>query len=239
MSNENLNKGLELQEEIISKFKNFFRDEIAASHSQNIRKLRSLTEFKINPFLDTYNANILTGNSDSISKAKALVYPRVLGTSINTTFGNKFQKFCSQILEGYASTTSGIDIEFIDKIDGRRKYCQLKAGPDTINKDDVSTINNHFQSIRNLARTNNSTIGITDLVIGILYGEHNQINGNYKSLEQNYIVYVGKEFWYHLTGDDTFYQQLIDAADEVAKEYDGTQLLEEVISLLAKDIDNN
>src|SRR5690606_17298596 len=99
-----------------------------------------------NPFLDKYKAQFLTGNDSPESVAKALIYPRVLGTSINTTFGSKMQKFCSEVLEGFASTTSGIDIEFIDLVDGHRKYCQVKAGPNTINKDDVDTINRHFQA---------------------------------------------------------------------------------------------
>lgn len=57
-----------------------------------------------------------------------IIEARSLGTSINTSFGTNLQKFCSDILSGYASTTSGIDIEFIDFIDGKRKYCQIKAG---------------------------------------------------------------------------------------------------------------
>ena len=32
-------------------------------------------------------------------------------------------------------------------IDGEKKYCQLKSGPDTINKDDVETIAGHFKSV--------------------------------------------------------------------------------------------
>src|SRR5699024_12715573 len=82
--------------------------------------------FNLNPILYKYKASFLTGNDDPKSIAKALVYARALGPSINTTFGNKLQKFCSEVLEGFGSTTSGIDIEFIDKLDGRRKYCQIK-----------------------------------------------------------------------------------------------------------------
>jgi hypothetical protein len=48
-----------------------------------------------------------------------------------------------EIFEGMmGSVVHGIDIEFIDAIDGRKKYCQLKSGPSTINKDDVVTIIN-------------------------------------------------------------------------------------------------
>lgn len=123
----------------------------------------------MNPFLDKYKANFLTGNDDPESIARALVYARVLGTSINTTFGTKIQKFCSDVLEGFSSTTSGIDLEFIDKIDGRRKWCQAKAGTNTINADDVETVKNHFKDIKNLARTNNMNIGFNDLIVGVFF----------------------------------------------------------------------
>lgn len=89
---------LKSNHEIIQKAKDFFRNEIALNHIQNTKKLTKLKEFNLNPFLDKYKASFLTGNDDPLSIAKALIYPRVLGTA-------------------------GIDIEFIDKTDGHRKYC--------------------------------------------------------------------------------------------------------------------
>lgn len=233
---EDIKKNRELKIEIIEKAKTFFRDEIAESHRQNTEKLKNINEFNLNPFLDKYKANFLTGNNSPTSIAKALVYPRVLGTSINTTFGNKLQKFCSTVLDGYASTTSGIDIEFVDLLDGRRKYCQIKAGPNTINKDDVKTIDDHFLAIKNLARTNSLTISFNDLIVGVFYGETNELSGHYKKIQTNYPVYIGKEFWYRLTGDENFYTTLTNAIGDVASEYDGSQLIDEVITELAKKI---
>ncbi|EPY11711.1 PmeII family type II restriction endonuclease [Paenibacillus alvei] len=192
----------------------------------------------MNPFLDKYKANFLTGNDDPRSIAKALVYPRVLGTSINTTFGNKLQKFCSEVLEGFASTTSGIDIEYIDKLDGRRKYCQIKAGTNTINADDVDTIKGKFNGVRNLARTNNLNVGLNDLVVGVFYGTEGELSGHYKKINEFYPVIVGAEFWYRLTGEIDFYEKLTGAIGEVATEYDGSQIIEEVIDSLAKQIAN-
>ncbi len=214
----------------------FFREEIAESHKQNTEKLRHLKEFNLNPFLDKYKANFLTGDNSAVSMARALVYPRILGTSINTTFGTKLQKFCSSVLEGYASTTTGIDIEFIDSIDHRRKYCQIKAGPNTINKDDVKTIDDHFQGIKKLARTNNLNIGLNDLVVGVFYGQPEELSTHYKRIEQTYPVYAGKDFWHRLTGDENFYKTLTDAIGDVASEYDSSKLIESVIMELAAEI---
>ncbi|PHT96395.1 Modification methylase PspPI [Capsicum chinense] len=177
------------------------------------------------------------GDTSPESIAKALIYPRVLGTSISTTFGSQIQKFTNTVLDGFASTTSGIDIEFIDQIDSRKKYCQLKAGPNTINKDDVVTIDNHFKKIKGLARQNGMKLDINDLVVGIVYGEKEQVSGHYKSLENNhnYSLLVGPEFWERLTGDNNFYNDLLSVITDVAKEADFKSELEEIIKELAKD----
>ena len=223
--------------EIIQKWKKFFREEIAENHRKNTLKLEHLNEFNLNPFLDNYKANFLLGDNSPKSKATALVYARALGTSINTTFGTNLQKFCSDILSGYASTTSGIDIEFEDFTDGRRKYCQIKAGPNTINKDDVKTISDHFAGVKNLARTNNLNIGLNDLIVGVFYGEEKNLSNHYIKIQKDYPVYIGQDFWYRLTGDCNFYKELTTAIDEVASEYDGRELLETVIKRLSAEIE--
>lgn len=222
--------------EIIEKAKDFFREVIANNHVKNTEKLKDISQFKVNPFLNKYLANYLTGNDDPESIAKALIYPRVLGTSINTSFGSNLQKFINITLEGYGSTTTGMDIEFIDKIDGRKKYCQIKAGPQTINYDDVTTIQNHFKSAVNLARANNIPIANMDCVVGVFYGEDNELSAFYRMLAEDYTVLVGKDFWHHLTGDEDFYQKLTDGIGDIANEFDSTELLDETIKALAEQL---
>jgi len=234
---DNILVAREQKAQIITKWKKFFREEIAENHRKNTIKLEHLKEFNLNPFLDTYKANFLLGDSSAKSKATALVYARSLGTSINTSFGTQLQRFCSDILSGFASTTSGIDIEFEDFTDGRRKYCQIKAGPNTINKDDVKTITDHFSDIKNLARTNHLNIALNDLTIGVFYGEEKELSGHYKKLKNNFPVYIGQDFWYRLTGDRNFYHELTAAINEVAAEYDGRVLINKVIEKLAIEIE--
>ncbi|MFW6016759.1 MAG: PmeII family type II restriction endonuclease [bacterium] len=225
--------------EILNKAKSFFRNNIAANHVKNTAKLKELKEFNINPFLVTYLSNYLTGNHDPKSIAKALIYPRVLGTSINTSFGTHVQKFCSEVLDGFGSVVAGIDIEFIDTIDGRKKYCQIKAGPNTINKDDIDTIDQHFNTIKNLARTNNKPLQINDLIVGVLYGTNDELSSHYKVINKTYPVIPGQVFWHRLTGDSEFYFDLINSFGEVAIEADSTELLDDVINKLASNISKN
>ncbi|MBC1504507.1 MULTISPECIES: PmeII family type II restriction endonuclease [Listeria] len=224
------------EDDIIEKAKDFFRKEIIPNHKKNTEKLKELKEFQVNPFLDKYKANFFFGNDSPESIARSLIYPRVLGTSINTIFGSQLQKFCNETLESFASTTSGMDIEFIDKLDGRKKYCQIKAGPNTINKDDIDTIKNHFMAVKNLARTNNLNIGLSDLIVGVFYGEPSELSNHYQKIDMDFPVYVGKEFWHRLTGDEDFYIKLTDAIGEVAKEVNSKELVEEVVKSVAEEI---
>ena len=228
------------QKLLLEKAKKFFREEIVTTHIKNVMRSGVLKEYTYNPFLITYVANFLKGDASPRSIAEALIYPRVLGTSISTSFGMKAQKMITQLFEGMlGSSTTGMDVEFIDAIDGRKKYCQVKAGPQTINHDDVKTIIGHFAKVKNLARQNHSDIRLNDLVVGILYGERNELSTNYQDIEKEFPVIIGKEFWHRLTGSEAFYPDLINAFGEVAKEVDGRSLLEKTIESLAKEIEQH
>lgn len=223
------------RQQILSNAKQFFRTKIAENHIANTKKLSSLSKFNINPFTHKYLAQFAFGDSSPESMAKAILYPRILGTSISTTFGTQLQYFCNEVLSSYASTTSGIDIEFIDSLDGRRKYCQVKAGPTTINHDDVDTIKNHFGAIRRLARTNHLDLNMTDCIVGVFYGTEDALCQSYKRINEEYPVYVGMEFWYRLTGDSDFYYDLINAFAEVADEMDSRELIQQILQNLADE----
>lgn len=226
------------RKQILENAKMFFRNEIVQSHINGACDRASrLSEYNVNPFLFKYLANFLTGNDDSESIARALVLPRILGSSITTSFGMKIQSLISSLFRGLGSTTQGIDIEFVDEIDGRKKYCQLKVGPNTINYDDVTTIVNHFDGVRNLARTNNLNVGINDLIVGVVYGEDSELSSHYKKISANYPVYIGQDFWHRLTGKKDFYFELIEAIGEVALEVDARKVVEITIKKLAKEIE--
>lgn len=225
---------------IIEKGKDYFRNIIIPAHIRNLGKLK-LKDFKINPFLVNYLASFLCGDTSSKSLAKALVYPRIMGTSISTSFGQNIQIFISQLAQiaGSASGIDGVDIEFIDALDGRKKYCQCKSGPDTINKDDVATIMGHFVHLQQKARLDRLPIQITDMIVGVLYGEQSELSGHYKNIDKTFPVYCGAEFWEHLTGDVQFYHRLAKAFGEVVEEdnIDGSALIANKIEEIAAEID--
>lgn len=227
------------KQSIIESGKQYFRQIIIPNHIKGLEKLH-LKDFSINPFLINYLAAFLCGNTEPESLAKALVYPRILGTSINTSFGQNIQIFISKLAEvaGAASGIDGIDIEFVDAIDGRKKYCQCKAGPSTINSPDVATIMGHFGHLQNKARLDRLPLQINDMIVGVLYGEPEELSANYKNIDKTYPVYCGAEFWEHITGDKDFYHRLAKAFGEVVEEdsIDGSRLINEKIKQIAKEI---
>jgi len=227
---------------IIESGKNYFRTRIIPSHIGNLEKL-TLKSFNVNPFLINYLAAFLCGNTEPESLAKALLYPRILGSSINTSFGQNIQIFISQVSEitGSASGIDGVDIEFVDAIDGRKKYCQCKAGPQTINRDDVDTILGHFKKLAGKARLDKIALQMDDMVVGVLYGEPEELSANYKTIDTTYPVFIGNEFWEHLTGDKNFYKRLAKAFGDVVEEenIDGSEMIRVKIAQLAKEIVEN
>ncbi len=222
---------------IIESGKEYFRRTIIPNHVNKLATLK-LKDFNVNPFLINYLAAFLCGNTEPQSLAKALVYPRVLGTSINTSFGQNIQIFISQLSQvtGGASGIDGIDIEFVDAIDGRRKYCQCKAGPQTINKDDVQTIMGHFKKLIGKARLDRIPLQMDDMIVGVLYGE--ELSANYKTINSTYPVYCGSDFWKRLTGDSKFYNRLAKAFGQVVEEdqIDGSRLILQKVDEIAQEI---
>lgn len=220
---------------IIDSGKEYFRSTIIPNHLKNLNKLQ-LSSFNINPFLINY----LAAYSEPVAFAKALVYPRILGTSLNTSFGQNIQVFISQLQEvvGGASGIDGIDIEFVDAIDGRRKYCQCKAGPQTINIDDIATILGHFKKFIGKARLDRMPLQMDDMIVGVLYGEPQHLSDNYKVINSHYSVMCGAEFWEHLTGDKNFYNRLAKAFGEVVEEdgIDGSALILDKVNEIANEI---
>jgi len=233
----------EQRQELLIRAKDFFRERIVRNHSTiAIQKASRLSSYNINPFLYKYLANFMNGDDSPESIAKALVYPRLLGSSINTSFGMNIQAMMVSIFSGFGNMSAsgtigeGLDLVFTDAVDGRKKYCQLKAGPNTINHHDVETVFGHFDSTRRLARTNSLDIRESDMIIGVIYGTPEELSSHYKRIDDRYPVYVGKEFWHRFTGDEDFYFDLIEAFGEIAKEANGTARLQEAVDRLAIEL---
>jgi len=224
-------------QKVLDAAKEWFRNTMVNNHIANTEKLVNPNEFNINMFLTPYLSYYLTGKISAEGIAKSLVLARVLSTSITTSFGTNLQNFISTVLvNAYGSIVHGVDISYVDKIDGRTKYAQLKLGPNTINSPDVKTIHDHFKDIKNLARTNHLQILNDDLVVGVLYGKDEFLSAHYLKLreEHHYSVLAGNDFWLRLTGDDQFMDKLAQVIRESFEDVNTTSILDNVIKQLSE-----
>lgn len=205
------------EQELTIRIVDYFEKKIFEQHIKSTLKNHSkLKSYKINPIVVKYLSKVLDDKYSPEGIAKALYYPRVLGTSINTSFGTQIQNMFVELGIAQGSLIKGMDIEFFDKIDKRKKWCQLKAGPNTINSEDVKPLIKKFTNTINLARTNKALSGIsnTDFVVGVLYGEPSELSMHYKKIDKTHPVLVGKDFWHRITGYPNFYDQLVVALHE-------------------------
>ncbi len=225
-----------LIEEIVTYFNTYiFENHINAC----IRTHTKLKSYNINPIVVKYLSKVIENNYTPLGVAKALFYPRVLGTSINTSFGSRIQNMFVDLKIAEGSLIKGMDIEFIDKIDNRRKWCQLKSGPNTINSEDVKPLIKKFTETINLARTNKAfkNINNTDFMVGVLYGEPNELSMHYKVIDKTHPVIIGKEFWYRVTGFPDFYDGLVAALQTLIANIDTQDMLNKGVEELAKEIE--
>ena len=226
---------LDLTTAIVAYFeKNIFKQHINSS----LKKNSKLKAYKINPIVVKYLSKVLDDKYSPEGVAKALYYPRVLGTAINTSFGTQIQKMFVKLNIAQGSLISGMDIEFLDKIDNRKKWCQLKSGPNNINSEDVNPLIAKFTKTINLARTNSAFIGIrnTDFIVGVLYGEPSELSVHYKKIDKTHPVLIGRDFWHRITGFPYFYDQLVVALHECITNLDTKNFIEVGFNELADEI---
>ncbi len=223
----------ELLGEIVTYFeKNIFEQHIIASLKVHSR----LKSYSINPIVVKYLSKVLDDKYSAEGVAKALYYPRVLGTSINTSFGTRIQNMFVDLEIASGSLIKGMDIEFTDTEDGRKKWCQLKSGPNTINSEDVKPLIKKFTDTIRLAKTNNAYLSNTDFIVGVLYGEPSELSMHYKLIDKTHPVFVGKEFWYRITGFPNFYPKLVKALHTSISNLDTKDIFKKGCDELAKEI---
>lgn len=231
-------KEKELLKLIVEYFqKNIFENHINASLNSN-SKLKS---YNINPIVVKYLSKILEDNYTPLGVAKALFYPRVLGTSINTSFGTRIQNMFVDLNIAEGSKIKGMDIEFVDKLDKRKKWCQLKSGPNTINSEDVQPLIKKFTSTIQLARTNRALDGISnnDFIVGVLYGEISELSMHYKEIDKTHPVIIGRDFWHRVTGFPKFYDGLVTELQKCINKLDTKDLINVGCDKLALEIQNS
>jgi hypothetical protein len=228
------------EQELLKIVTEYFRIKIFENHKNNVlRNHTKLKSYKINPIIVKYLSKVLEDDFTPLGIAKALFFPRVLGTSINTTFGTRIQNMFVELGLAEGSLIKGMDIEFIDKVDGQKKWCQLKSGPNTINSEDVKPLLNKFSKVIYLARTNALKIDNNDLILGVLYGDRDQLSQHYLKIDKEHPVIIGKDFWHRITGYPNFYTELVKELDLMIINIDTEDFFKEGYTALAEEVKNS
>ena len=230
------------QEELLEEIVKYFEIYIFENHINASLKIHSkLKSYNINPIVVKYLSKILEGNYSPEGVAKALFYPRVLGTSINTSFGTRIQNMFVELQIADGSLIPGMDIEFFDQIENRKKWCQLKSGPNTINSEDVKPLMRKFTNTIQLARTNKAlkNVNNTDFIVGVLYGDSSELSMHYKEIDKFHPVVVGRDFWHRVTGFPNFYDGLVSALHETINNLETKELITKGCDALTEEIRNS
>jgi hypothetical protein len=227
------------EKQLIKKIVDYFETNIFEKHiAASLKTHSKLKSYNINPIVVKYLSKVLDDKYSPEGVAKALFYPRVLGTSINTSFGTQIQNMFVELEMAKGSLIKGMDIEFFDKVEKREKWCQLKSGPNTINSEDVKPLIKKFTDTIQLARTNSALKGIrnTDFIVGVLYGDPSELSMHYKLIDKTHPVLIGRDFWHRITGYPKFYDKLVVALHECISNLDTKDLIKKGCDDLASEI---
>lgn len=130
-----------------------------------------------------------------------------LERSVVTSFGSRIQKI-AKLIGGKGTGVEGGDI-FIER-KGKRYYIQMKAGPNTPNKDLVGMINKLLLSA---TRRNAGSIAL----LGMTYGKRENVSNiirGYSQIDWK----IGKEFW-EFIGNKGIAQEIYKVIAEVNLEF--------------------
>jgi hypothetical protein len=92
-----------------------------------------------------------------------------------------------------------------------------------------------------LSRTNKALNGISnnDFIVGVLYGEVDELSMHYKEIDKTHPVFVGREFWHRITGYSNFYNGLVKALHLLINNLDTKDLINKGCEDLAVEIRNS
>lgn len=125
-----------------------------------------------------------------------------------TSYGTRIQKIAQRI------TTRGTGVEGADickEKNDRRYYIQMKAGPNTPDKDIVQQINTLLQGA---VRRNHGSVAL----LGMTYGKRERVS----SIIQRYSQIdwlIGKEFWEFISDDPEFVNRFFEIVQDISDNY--------------------
>lgn len=194
---------------------NFVHNNIDAFHARRLSNIQGLTLKGVlenkNPYL--FKAKNLNSASELVS---ALLDAR-LSSGEETTFGKFLEDLALFVAQktggGQKSTTQGLDIDLTRN--GVRYLIALKSGPNWGNADQHKKLRELLRTAVRVARQSGVQTGAIVPVEGICYGKFGRGAG--KEDKGDYIRLAGQSFWHLISGQKTFYVDVIEPLAHEAK----------------------
>ena len=210
--------------EIITRY---VEESIPEFHRNRIEKLKKL-ELKAvlkrkNPYLFKVK-NIITA-ADFVET----ILDAYLSSQEETLFGGFLEGLavyvCQYVYGGNKSSAEGIDLEF--EKDGTKYIVSIKSGPHWGNSSQVKRMKDNFRKAKKILGTNTASSPNVVAVNGCCYGRDNTPD------KGEYLKLCGQRFWSFISGNETFYTEIIDPLGHKAKEKN-EQFLEEYAKVVNK-----
>jgi hypothetical protein len=189
----------------------FVGEHIIEFHKKRLKKLKKL---KLNSVLKRKNPYLF--KAKNVITAEQLVkgiLDAYLSSQEEGIFGEFLEKLAifvnQKVYNGQKSSAEGIDLEFIKK--DVRYIVSIKSGPNWGNSGQIKKLENDFRKAKRILRTNTSQSHIF-AVNGCCYGKYGPYDRG------NYIKICGQDFWYFISGDEDFYQDIIEPLGHKAKQ---------------------
>jgi len=183
--------------------KEFVGETVADFHKRRLQRISSL---KLEDVLARKNPYLLRARSPDSPRALVTdLLDSHLAPQEAGIFGSVMEQLalevCRRKYGGRKSAVEGIDMEF--ERDGTRYIVSIKSGPNWGNSSQIKKMRDYFRKAKKVLGTNTAKSAKVVAVNGCCYGTTpTEDRGDYLKL-------CGTNFWSLISGDETFYLQLI------------------------------
>lgn len=189
-------------------------DEFLEKQYENVRKLD----------LDHLDINVLLikalGFSDAEEAIEFYLYQRVTRSVVTSWGTGALEKICKiagsqDVPQKENVSVSGKAFDVKKETEDETYYIQIKSGPNTMNVGMVESLND---MITRIEQKHEDATGMLGMTYGKSSQVSNQIKGNLNNFEEK--AMSGKEFWSFLSGEESYYMDLIGQIDQISAEFE-------------------
>jgi hypothetical protein len=181
-------------------------------------RVDKLTKLKPQDVLARKNPYIfLSKNLGTADELAELILQAHTSSSEETQFGQLLEDVAIYVSElvygGQKSSTTGIDLDV--RKDGIRYLIAIKSGKNWGNADQIAKLKTNFAKAKQVL-AQNSQSGHVEAMLGVCYGITKDGNNGI------YLFKGGQSFWYFISGESSFYTDVIEPIGHEAEVHSET-----------------